>query len=386
MLLLSCAVFGLQLEPKRQGLALVLAAMQLAFGSQAVTGADRPDKSSTTRELPFPTPARGVNYYDLFVRQLKPGTDVNMPTGFAWLATNGARFVRFSAGGYWPSEWGLYQTNKAEHWRRLDAVVRAAETNRIGLVPSLFWFLSTVPDLVGEPVSAWGDTNSLTIRFLRSYTREVVTRYRESPAIWMWELGNEYNLVADLPNASEHRPPVVPSLGTPRARSARDELTHAMIRTALREFALEVRRHDARHPITSGHAFPRPSAWHQERERSWKTDTEEQFESMLAADHPDPVNVISLRLYGEDDARRLEWAARAARKLGKPLFVGEFGVSGPDVPTNREKFDRWLKLIGSQEVALSALWVFDFAAQDREWNVTPENERSWQLRWLTGNR
>ncbi len=361
-----------------------VAAWVLAFATLALTGVEVPAQPSTTQSLPFRTPARGVNYYDLFVRQLKPGTEVGVPTRFAWLATNGVRFVRFSAGGYWPSEWGLYQTNRAEHWRRLDTVIRAAETNRIGLVPSLFWFLSTVPDLVGEPVSAWGDTNSQTIRFLRNYTREVVTRYRESPAIWMWELGNEYNLAADLPNASEHRPPVVPALGTPPVRSARDELTHSMIRTALREFALEVRRHDSIHPITSGHAFPRPSAWHQERERSWKADTEEQFASMLAADHPDPVNVISLRLYGEDDARRLEWAVRAARKIGKPVFVGEFGVPGPNVPANREKFDRWLNLIGSQQVALAALWVFDFNAQDREWNVTPENERAWQLRWLTG--
>lgn len=377
------------LEPERAGehhrtWAVAVAAWLLAFGSLTLSGANPPAQLSATRELPFRTPARGVNYYDLFVRQLKPGAAVGVPTRFAWLATNGASFVRFSAGGYWPSEWGLYQTNRAEHWRRLDAVVHAAETNRVGLVPSLFWFLSTVPDLVGEPVSAWGDTNSQTLRFLRQYTREVVTRYRESPAIWMWELGNEYNLVADLPNAAEHRPPVVAELGTPRERSARDELTHSMIRTALREFALEVRRHDARRPITSGHAFPRPSAWHQERERSWKADTEEQFASMLAADHPDPVNVISLRLYGEDDARRLEWATRAARKLGKPLFVGEFGVPGPNVPANREKFDRWLKLIGSAEVALSAVWVFDFDAQDREWNVTPENERAWQLLFLKG--
>jgi hypothetical protein len=330
----------------------------------------------------FKTPARGVNYYDLFVRQLKPDAPVAVPDRFQWLATNGVAFVRFSAGGYWPVEWGLYQTNRTEHWRRMDVIVRAAETNRIGLVPSLFWNWSTVPDLVGEPANAWGDTHSRTIRFMRDYTREMVTRYVDSPAIWMWELGNEYNLVADLPNAAEHRPPVVPELGTPRERSARDEVTHAMVRTALREFALEVRRHDSRRPITSGHAFPRPSAWHQERERSWRADTEEQFAAMLAADHPDPVNVISLRLYADDDARRLDWAVRAARQIGKPLFIGELGVPGTDTPATREKFAHWLKLIEQHPIPLAALWVYDFSPQDGEWNITPDNDRAWQLREL----
>ncbi len=343
------------------------------------SAASSPDRAASVSSLPFKTPARGVNYYDLFVRQLKPNATVGVPPRFHWLATNGVAFVRFSAGGYWPAEWALYQTNRVEHWRRFDAVVHAAETNRVGLIPSLFWFSSTIPDLVGEPVSALGDTNSRTIAFLRTYTRDVVARYRDSSAIWMWELGNEYNLGADLPNAADQRPPIVPSLGTPATRSARDDLTHSMVRTALGEFAREVRRLDPRHAITSGHAFPRPSAWHQEHEHSWQADTEEQFAAMLAADHPDPVNVISLRLYNNDDARRLDWAIRAARLLGKPLFIGEFGVPGAGTPENRATFDRWIKQVQTPDVALAALWVFDFEAQDRDWNVTPDNQRSWQL-------
>ncbi len=360
------------------GALLLLTASPRSSLAQPVTPLALPSGPSTSTV--------GVNYYDLFVRQLQPGATVDVPARFQWLVDNNVTVVRFSAGGYWPVEWGMYRTNRTEHWRRMDVIVHAAETNHIGLVPSLFWMWSTVPDIVGEPVSAWGDTNSATIQFMREYTSTMVKRYVNSAAILMWEFGNEHNLNADLPNAAEHRPPVVPEMGTPAVRSDQDEITHAMMRTALREFALEVRRHDPRRPITSGHAFPRPSAWHQEHEHSWQADTEEQFAEMLATDHPDPVNVISLRLYTEDDARRIGWAVTAARKLGKPLFIGEFGVPGEDTPANRNRFTEWRNLIYHHEIPLAALWVYDFSAQDGEWNITPENGRAWQLEAVTATR
>lgn len=176
----------------------------------------------------------GVNYYDLFARTLQEPPNTNYEAGLSALAERRIPFVRFSAGGYWPGDWGLYQTNRAEHFARLDRVVRSAERHGIGLIPSLFWLSSTVPDLVGEPSSRWGDVHSRTYAFMLQYTREVVTRYAGSKAIWGWEFGNEYNLPADLPNAADHRPPVVPTLGTPASRSKEDDLSHAMIRGRLR--------------------------------------------------------------------------------------------------------------------------------------------------------
>lgn len=322
----------------------------------------------------------GVNDYDLFVRTLAQPARTNDVAGLDALAERRIPFLRFSAGGYWPSEWGLYQTNRAEHFARLDAVVRHAEQRRLGLIPSLFWMLSTVPDLVGEPVQAWGQTNSRTHAFLRQYTREVVTRYRTSPSIWAWEFGNEFNLAADLPNAAEHRPPVVPSMGTPAARSQQDELTHAMVRVALRAFAEEVRRHDPDRLILSGHAFPRASAWHQIAERSWTRDTPAQFAEVLAADHPDPVNSLTVRGYDQkEDCGRLEQAMTVARSVRKPLFVGEFGVPGRATEAAQAQFRSMLSQFEKLEVPLAALWVFDFPAQADDWNVTATNERRWQL-------
>ena len=322
----------------------------------------------------------GVNYYDAFTRTLGPTVRTDYDSGFQQLVARKIPFARFSAGGFWPADWKLYQTNRSEYFTRLDGVVQSAERHGIGLIPSLFWHLSAVPDLVGEPCNRWGDTNSRTLAFMRQYTREVVTRYARSPAIWGWEFGNEYNLAADLPNAAEHRPPVVPRLGTPQQRTAEDELTHAAVRVALRVFALEVRKHDLQRIIMSGNATPRTSAWHQAHEMSWKKDTPEQFAEMLAADNPSPMNTLCVRGYDlTNDLDRLAPAMRVAQAVKKPLFVGEFGVPGAPTAESRKHFAAILAAIETNHVPLSALWVFDFTSQAKDWNVTPTNDRCWQL-------
>lgn len=321
----------------------------------------------------------GVNYYDAFARTLAEPIRTNYDAGFHVLAGQGIPFIRFSAGGYWPKEWGLYLTNRAEHFVRLDAVVKSAEHHGVGLIPSLFWLVSTVPDLVGEPCDQWGNPASRTQAFMRDYVREVVLRYRKSPAIWAWEFGNEYNLIADLPNAAEHRPSVMPELGTPAVRTARDELTHDQLRLAFVEFAKEIRRLDPHRLIITGNAFPRVSAWHQRAEKSWSKDTPEQFSEMLAADNPNPVNSLSVRAYEGSDTNRIAAAMRVALDLKKPLFVGEFGVPGAPTVERRQRFKNVLALLERERVPLAALWVFDFDAQSTDWNVTATNARAFQL-------
>ena len=323
----------------------------------------------------------GVNWFDPFQRLLKNPKDASMEQGFAALAEHRIPFVRFMACGFWPRDMKLYQTDKAAYFELLDAVVRAAEKHKIGLIPSLFWHTATVPDLVGETCDQWGNPQSRTHEFMRTYTREVVTRYKDSPAIWGWEFGNEYNLPADLPNAKEHRPPAVPALGTPATRTERDELTYAMIRIAFGEFAKEVRRHDPHRIIGTGNSIPRPSAWHQEREKSWKKDSPEQYAKILTSEAPDRIDVISIHIYG-DSIARLEQSARIARTLRKPLFVGEFGVEGPHSAETEKQFAELLGLIERLEVPLAALWVFDLAQQGKTFSVTADNERSYQLKGI----
>jgi hypothetical protein len=324
----------------------------------------------------------GVNYYDAFVRLLGDGKLRDVEAGFRVLASNRIPFIRFSACGYWPIDWRLYQTNRQEYFSRMDAVVKLGERYGVGLIPSLFWHQPTISDLVGEPVDQWGNSASKTHEFMRAYVREVVTRLRGSPAVWAWEFGNEFNLPADLPNSAEHRAPVLPTLGTAGSRSVRDDLTHAHIRTALAEFAREVRRHDPLRLIISGNAFPRPSAWHQQHEGNWKLDALEQWAEMLAADNPAPIASLSGRLYSTNDFAALASAMAQSKQLGKPLLIGEFGVPGTLAESAQRQFREWLDALDTNGVPLAALWVFDFEGQAKDWNVTAENTRHDQLRQI----
>jgi len=321
----------------------------------------------------------GVNYFDCFARHLKDPADTSYEQGFRELRERGIPFVRFMAAGFWPAEMKLYRENPEEYFQRMDSVVQAAERIGVGLIPSLFWTLSTVPDLVGEPTSAWGDPKSKTHAWMRKYTSEVVKRYLRSPVIWGWEFGNEYNLAADLPNAKDHRPPVWPTLGTPSKRSEKDEMTHTMFRTALREFGKEVRKHDPDRIIVSGNSIPRPTAWHQQKELSWTKDSPAQFTEMLLGDNPDPLDTLCIHVYAPEDAERLATAAAASRRAGKPLFIGEFGVEGPRTAESERKLADMLEQVQKLRIPFAALWVFDFAHQDKDWNVRHDNERAYQL-------
>lgn len=328
----------------------------------------------------------GVNYFDCFARILRDPNDTSYREGFQVLAENHIPFARFMAGGYWPVDNKLYFENKPEFFRRMDGVVKAAEEYGIGLIPSFAWCYSTIPDLVGEPMVEWGNPKSKTIAFLRRYTREWVTRYKNSPAIWAWEFGNEFQLSSDL-HMPEHRPPVWPTLGTAKSRSELDELTSKETRYANKAFVEEVRKYDKDRITISGNSFPRPAAWHRYHERTWKQDSVEQFREVLLADN-EPNDVICGHLYGDSLPRfdrtltyaevlrpTLDIAARA----GKPLFVEEFGTDeSKGSHEAKHTFLRTLSAIEKTRVPIAALWVYDFQGQKDTYNVSATS-RTYQL-------
>jgi hypothetical protein len=344
-----------------------------------------------------PIEAVGVNYYDCFLRALRDPANATYQTGFKDLKRFEIPFARFNAGGFWPEDWRRYQENSQSYFELFDGVVKAAEENGIGLIPSLFWNNCAVSDLVGEPRGALGNPNSKTNAFIQKYTLDVVKRYAASPAIWAWEFGNEYDLAVDLPNAESQRPPVLPKRGTPESRSAADDIGHDAILTAFTTFANAVRSVDRERPIFTGNSLPRPSSWHMWEEKSWVPDTRDQFAEQLVRFNPSPFNTISTHIYPLDHEKRFDQtktsydeiiglAMDTAKSQNRALFVGEFGAPD-DEPSGGREFARqelheMLTALERNHVPLAAVWVYDFPTQESAHNITAFNQRSFALKFV----
>jgi hypothetical protein len=316
----------------------------------------------------------GINYFSCFLRTLKDADDRSYDAGFANLAEKGIPYVRFCATGFWPRDMRLYVNDRAEYFRRLNGVVASAQKHGVGLIPSLFWYYACVPDLAGEPMDQWGNPESKTHAWMRNYIGEIMSRYRDNPAIWAWELGNEFSLYAEIPRGV--RPKAHKNLGTPETRSERDVLSYAMVRNAFVAFGSAIREHDPSRLIVTGDSFPRLAAWHLEQGKSWEHDSMAQFREMLTKANPDPISGISLHAYEDDDQRFAE-AMVVARKLNKPIFIGEFGAQH-ETPEQAAKCRRLLKAVIDSGIPLAALWVFDYPNQ-QDFNITADNGRAYQL-------
>jgi hypothetical protein len=330
-------------------------------------------------------PYRGVgaNYFDLFLRVLHEPTNGTSLEGLRQLGRAGIPFVRFAV-AYDDADWRIFLDQREEFLRRLDLVVRAAERANVGLIPSFFWSFMSFPDLANEPRDQWGNPDSKTSGLMRQIVSEIVERYKNSPALWAWEFGNEPNLEADLPNAAQIRKP---------GGTEHDDLTSEVMVVMLREFAKAVRQHDAHRLIIAGHSHPRPAAWHNSAEKSWKADSKEQTLEILRRDNPAPLDTIAIHIYAGEPAPKetAAWAKdhaeylRAVRQLSqemkRPVFVGEFGLaSNGQTGDTRAGFEHLLTDLEQAQVDLAAFWVFDLGSQSDNWSVTFANARAYMLK------
>lgn len=332
----------------------------------------------------------GVNYFDAFYRN-----NTTYQTGFAYLQSQNIPFIRVMLSpGYWPNDFSEYLTNRQAYFQRMDAFVHDAETYHIGLIASLFFNPMTISDVVGEPQDQWGNPNSKTIAFMKTYIQEMVNRYYNSPAIWGWEFGNELNK-SDcdlLDQAINYLPPVNVAEGTPASRTAADEMTTAIINVAYTQFAQTVRLYDPTRIVLTGNDIVGNNQYNRAELGMWNTDTAQQFNAIMAIQEPSPIDTTTMHLYPGDLGSSgmyfnganttatdlVNEAMDVANYENQPLVVEEFGASDTDANTQTE-FTDLLNTIVTSQVPLSAMWVYDYSGQNGTYNVTQSNSRAYQL-------
>ena len=325
-----------------------------------------------------PFRAIGVNYYDAFTRRLTSPANTFYRRGFRDMAARNIRYARFMGCGYGGADLKAYVDDKNNYFTLMDDVIKAAEEYKIGLIPSMFWNLGAVPEMVGEPIAAWGDPQSKCRAFMRQYIDDMVGRYKNSPAIWAWECCNEWTLASDIPGRA----------GTT------DQFSHDNVISAFTEFATRVRQLDPDRLILSGGSIPRSTAWHNSYQNSWVGDTRAQFAEILARDNPDPLNGISVHIYYSEcnfsyftDGKLsvgdfIKDVSAIARSIRKPLFIGEWGVGEvtPALSADETKavLGQYIQAIEQGKVPLSAVWNYDGPYWDGN-TITPYNSRAYIL-------
>ncbi len=143
----------------------------------------------------------GVNHFNLALPEgYNASTEFYQPDADIATISNtyGLPFIRSAFGMYnrdsWYNGWYL---NQMAFFAALDRTVEAAERHGIGLVPVLLWDIRSFTDTtyyangVFEGPNKLADTSSYSWSLFVQFATQIVDRYKNSPAIYWWELANE---------------------------------------------------------------------------------------------------------------------------------------------------------------------------------------------------
>lgn len=293
------------------------------------------DKNGTILLAGKPYYAFGVNSFSLVIRYIEGAEKSLYRSQFELLKKYGIPYIRVNFGGYWPEYYEKFDADPDEILSRMRDVVQCAEEYKIGLICSLLWYDASIPAHVGERRSDMGSSSSKTVKYAVKYVSRIVSEFKDSPAVWAWEIGNEYNLGADLCDPDFHsRLPEGPC--TPEAPSGYDFYTSEELIRFYTAIGAAIRKQDPVRMLSSGNgdlrcaskslrcAAARMNAETHLWKEEWTPDTLEDFYEMCAYFTPDPIDTISFHL-------RMQSRTKPA---GPPFCFCSTGSAADNPPSN----------------------------------------------------
>jgi len=255
----------------------------------------------------------GVNYFSI-MNDATPQAGFNPTTAcenLELLASYNVKAIRFRFMPFYDREYGSFYNYYGQFIQYFDTIVAKAEEVGIGLVPSIY-FTNAYVNLFDEgDAIALRDNNSKTFKFLEAFTTFFVNRYAESPAIFIWEFGNEFNLAADNGLPVDELP-----AGSSREKATwtEDKMTTETLNEFYKDWQKIIRDADPYDRlIGTGDAAMRPAAYHlwkksvtSHSDASYGADwTEDTFEEQCLATsrfNPNGMNAISMHVYSGQHA------------------------------------------------------------------------------------
>lgn len=298
-----------------------------------------------------------------------PATKIDAVNALKLAASNGVRVFRFFATLWGPNCVFALQHSEI-YWKEFDEWWDVVDELGLFAIPSIGahdWHYASNETLNDLILVEHSEARAIAI----NYTRAFVQRYSKRKSLLFWELGNELNLMVDLP--AGHCNPTAQCFDTKAMVDFQVAIVNAIRssevdRLSSNPFGLR--------PVSSGFSAPRPSAWHQAHfpvhdARYWEVDSRTEWLSMLEKQNA-AVDIWSVHMYdndkGDSNTSLLSAAVSRARERGAMLFLGEYGGHGPNFTGPSAASRRFPQLCldaqvedvknGTGGFALSAIWAW----------------------------
>lgn len=344
----------------------------------------------------------GVNHWGSFIDEITPlGPPSDYLVDLPDIKNNwGLPFVRVGLCMWSKETWYTnYFQNKAAYFGMMDAYVAKCEALGLGIIAALTWGMRGFTDacyaIYGtfEPPKALAYKHTNAWKLFEQYITEVVTRYKDSPAIWGWELGNE---VVNTIGVEYWRDwPLDGSVNSflnwgTRPQGGNYAITDKMdysqwwqFTTNFIELVNSLDPH--RRIISSGSPVGNSFAVNAQTQNTLAADTLAQWNGVPATEgipwmcyrdkpfpimnmHIYPQSLTDHRFFGDSEKtlpQLIQLSREWSDQVGKPFFLGEFGATyhgpGDTVSTDQasEEATFYAGLAAAQSYAkLSAVWNY----------------------------
>lgn len=273
----------------------------------------------------------GFNAAYMLARRWYTSTDSQHIETIDYLSGYGVRVIRCvaipnaSGSGGGLGTWGTATGLSASFYTAQDAIFDYAATKGVQIIPVLFGNYWAIANYKSEKCNQLGVQASAMRAYMRTCADEYVAHYKGHTAVAAWEIGNEWNNYAELsayPSGNDYT-------GSAYSADSANLITIQNLVDAYVDIASTIKAQDSSRCVISGNAGP------------WATNRFglEGYETILSTINPDPIDTLCMHIYSKWDNNA--WcrfgfdtmpaiAAHAKRygdSIGKPLVIGEIGVS-----------------------------------------------------------